>query len=61
MPEGAIPKLYPRARKTDEGDWWLVTAKSLIGGGSYFGPITARIDQDGNVAGFDLHVGAAGD
>jgi len=60
MRESAIPKLYRRARKTDGGDWWLVTAKSLIGGGSYYAPIAAKI-EDGRVSGFDLVVGAAGD
>ena len=60
MPESAIAKLYKDARKTDEGDWWLVTARSTIGGGGEYAPIAATVD-DGVVSGFELFVGGAGD
>ena len=59
MPESAIAKLYDDARKTDEGDWWLVTATSPIGAGDEYAPIVATVD-DGVVSGFELSVGAGG-
>lgn len=61
MPESRIPKLYRKARKTDGGDWWLVTAKSMIGGGSYYAPIAATVNERGRVDGFEIWVGAGGD
>lgn len=61
MRETSIPKLYPKARKVDTGDWWLVTDKSPVGGGSYFAPIAATVDANGRVSGFELWVGAGGD
>ena len=60
MPESAIAKLYKDARKTEDGDWWLVTATSPIGGQDEYAPIVATVD-DGVVSGFELTVGAAGD
>jgi len=59
MRESAIRKLYPRARKHN-GDWWLITAKSLIGDGGYYAPISAAV-HDGRVTGFDVWVGGAGE
>jgi hypothetical protein len=60
MPERAIAKLYDDARKTPEGDWWLVTATSQIGTRDEYAPIVATV-EDGVVSGFELTVGAAGD
>jgi serine/threonine protein kinase len=59
MPASAIRKLYPRARKHGNA-WWLITAYSPIGDGGYFGPITAKV-KNGQVTGFDVWVGGAGE